>query len=190
MEDDFPPGGQTQASPGHPTTFVSVSDGGRFSVARALKRTDPGLVARRLGPGNDAAGCSVQRKIFAHVFLTADNLPQSIMLQFFKNGWLHRAVWGDYDVIPWGTPNTTEKVSMGPLPEAGKWVRLEIPVEKIGLHPGDLLTGFATTQFGGTVSGTRSVSSARAIRPTILNTRLPPGGNRRKTKTHLVCPPN
>lgn len=40
---------------------------------------------------------------------------------------------------------------MGPLPDAGKWVRLEIPVGKIGLQSGDLLTGFATTQFGGTV---------------------------------------
>ncbi len=40
---------------------------------------------------------------------------------------------------------------MGPLPEAGKWVRLEIPVEKLGLAAGDQITGFALTQFGGTV---------------------------------------
>jgi hypothetical protein len=64
---------------------------------------------------------------------------------------LHRAVWGDYDIIPWGTPNTPERVHMGALPASGEWVRLEVPAEKVGLNAGDSLTGFATTQFAGTV---------------------------------------
>lgn len=40
---------------------------------------------------------------------------------------------------------------MGPLPKSGEWVRLEVPADKVGLNAGDNLTGFATTQFGGTV---------------------------------------
>ena len=152
MEDDFPAGGQAQASPGHPTKFVSVADGVTvFSGERALKRTDAGLSQDVWDQATTPLIVPANATIFAHVYLTADDLPQSIMLQFFRNGWLHRAVWGDYDVIPWGAPNTTEKVSMGPIPEAGKWVRLEIPAEKIGLSSGDALTGFATTQFAGTV---------------------------------------
>ncbi len=152
MEDDFPAGGQAQASPGHPTTFVSVTDGATvFSGDRALKRSDPGLSQDVWDRATTPLVVPSNAIIFAHVFLTADSLPQTLMLQFYKNGWLHRAVWGDYDVIPWGAPNTTEKVSMGPIPDSGKWIRLEIPVEKIGLSAGDLLTGFATTQFGGTV---------------------------------------
>ncbi len=152
MEDDFPPGGQAQASPGHPTTFVSVTDGAMvFSGDRALKRSDAGLSQDVWDQATTPLVVPSNAIIFAHVFLVADSLPQSLMLQFYKNGWLHRAVWGDYDVIPWGAPNTIERVSMGPIPDTGKWVRLEIPVEKIGLSAGDLLTGFATTQFGGTV---------------------------------------
>jgi len=38
--------------------------------------------------------------------------------------WLHRAVWGDYDAIPWGAAGTTERVSLGDLPTTGTWVRL------------------------------------------------------------------
>ncbi len=152
MEDDFPAGGKAQASPGHPTTFVSVADGAKvFSGERALKRTDPGLSQDVWDQATTPLVVPARATIFAYVFLTSDDMPQSIMLQFFKNGWQHRAVWGNYDVIPWGAPNTPERVSMGSIPEAGKWVRLEIPVEKIGLAPGDLLTGLAITQFGGTV---------------------------------------
>jgi len=152
MDDEFPPGSQAKASPGHPTTFVSVTDGSSvFSGERALKRTDAGLAQDVWEQASTPLVVPADATIFAHVFLSADSLPQTIMLQFYKNGWLHRALWGDYGVIPWGAPNTTEKVSMGPMPEAGRWVRLEIPVGKIGLQAGDLLTGFAVTQFGGTV---------------------------------------
>ncbi|MFM8396558.1 MAG: hypothetical protein ACKOAH_01910, partial [Pirellula sp.] len=56
-----------------------------------------------------------------------------------------------YDAIPWGTANTPERVHMGPLPKTGEWVRLEVSADKVGLNAGDNLTGFATTQFGGTV---------------------------------------
>ena len=40
---------------------------------------------------------------------------------------------------------------IGPLPEAGKWVRLEVEAARLGLKAGDQVTGFALTQFGGTV---------------------------------------
>ncbi len=152
MEDDFPASGRALASPGHPTKFVSVADGANiFSGDRALKRSDAGLAQDVWEQASVPLVVPADATIFAHVFLEPENLPQTIMVQFYKNGWLHRAVWGDYDVIPWGAPNTTEKVSMGSMPEAGKWIRLEIPVAKIGLQTGDQLTGFATTQFGGTV---------------------------------------
>lgn len=73
------------------------------------------------------------------------------MLQFHRSGGDHRAVWGDYDAIDWGAVNTTQRVHMGPLPEAGQWVKLELPAESVGLAAGDALTGFALTQYGGTV---------------------------------------
>lgn len=152
MEDEFPAHGKTQASPGAPTQFVVAGEGNQvFSGQRALKRVDAGLAQDVWDQASIPLPIPTEAKIFAHVWLDPTNPPRSIMLQFFKTGWNHRAVWGDYDAIPWGAVNTAERVHMGELPAVGQWVKLEFPVEKIGLATGDELKGFALTQFGGTV---------------------------------------
>ncbi len=90
------------------------------------------------------------------------------MLQYFKKDWEHRAVWGDYEAILWGTAGTAERVDQGPLPELGKWVALEVPAEQIGLAAGDEIKGFAITQFAGTVTwdhvGVKARQTQRSIR--------------------------
>jgi len=151
LEDEFPSGAQVKSGPGHGTMFVDAGGGRVFSGQRALKRSDVGLSQDYYESGAAPLVIPPGGKLFAYVWLEVDNLPRAIMLQFNKGGWNHRAVWGDYDVIPWGTPNTTQRVSQGPLPAAGQWVRLEVPAEQLGLAPGDQLAGFACTQFGGTV---------------------------------------
>lgn len=77
------------------------------------------------------------------------------MIQFHTQSWKNRAVWGAPEKIGFGSPNTTEKVHMGQLPQTGQWVKLEVPARKIGLKPGTKVTGFAFTQFGGTVNWDR-----------------------------------
>lgn len=152
MEDEFPANGTTQASPGAPTQFVTAGEGNQvYSGQRALKRVDAGLAQDVWDQASIPLLIPAEAKIFAYVWLDPANPPRSIMLQFFKAGWNHRAVWGDYNVIPWGAVNTAERVHMGELPALGQWVRLEVPVEKVGLATGDELKGFALTQFAGTV---------------------------------------
>jgi hypothetical protein len=151
MEDEFPPGAHPQGGPGQPTTFVDAAHGQVFSGKRALKRTSAGLSQDYYEGGATPFVIPPNAMLFAYVYLEPKALPSEIMLQFHKGGWNHRAVWGDYNAIDWGAPNTFERVLMGPLPDAGKWVRLDFPVEKLGLAPGDQITGFAFTQFGGTV---------------------------------------
>ena len=152
LEDDFPTGGRAFASPGAPTQFVSRGGSEQvYSGERALKRTDAGLAQDVWEQAPAPLVIPAGAKIFAYVYLDPSNPPKSVMLQFHRTGWQHRAVWGDYNAIDWGAANTTERVSMGELPPVGQWTRLEIPVEKVGLNSGDQLTGFAMTQFGGTV---------------------------------------
>jgi len=86
------------------------------------------------------------------------------MVQFHTSGWLHRAVWGEGVKIPFGKPDTTEKVSMGPLPKAAEWVRLEIDPAKLGLKAGTKITGYAFTQSGGTVFWDK-LGAARTVDP-------------------------
>ncbi len=150
FEDDFPTGGKAFASPGHPTVFVTAENGKVFSGQRALKRSDPGL-AQDVFEGTQPLEIPPDGRLFAYVWIDEKDAPKTLMLQYNKGGWLHRAVWGDYNAIDWGRANTTERVLIGPLPEVGKWVRLEVEATRLGLKAGDQVTGYAFTQFGGTV---------------------------------------
>jgi|GEM_PF-4115274 len=98
------------------------------------------------------AGPNVEPRdvFFAYVFMDSKNPPLEIMLQFqIAGNWDHRAFWGE-DRIPFGTPNTPSRERMGPLPKAGEWVRLEVPVARVGVSQG-ALSGLAFVQWGGTV---------------------------------------
>ncbi|MEQ1905821.1 MAG: DUF1549 domain-containing protein, partial [Pirellulaceae bacterium] len=94
LEDEFPSNGRV-ISVGHGTKFVSIDDKELvFSGKRSLKRTDSALSQDVWENGTIPLTIPAESKIFASVYLDPENLPRSIMLQFFKNGWLHRAVWG------------------------------------------------------------------------------------------------
>ena len=73
------------------------------------------------------------------------------MLQWHTKGnWSHRAYWGE-NLIDFGKDGTPERLRLGDLPAAGKWVRLEVPVAKLKLAPGTEIEGWAFTQHDGTV---------------------------------------
>ena len=82
------------------------------------------------------------------------------MLQFNDGNWEHRAFWGPMQ-LPGADAGTRAHVAMGELPEAGKWVRLEVEASKVGLNPGAVITGWAFTQHGGTVFWDRSGIATR-----------------------------
>jgi len=83
---------------------------------------------------------------FAHVWIDEQNPPREIMLQFNDGSWDHRAYWGE-NLIDWGKDGTASRRRFGDLPPGGEWVRLEVPVEKVGLKPGSKVTGLAITQY-------------------------------------------
>jgi hypothetical protein len=153
VDDAFAPGANARGGPGAPTQWVTSIDGGGavFSGQRALKRSDKGLAQDYYEDGAAPLTIPAGATIFVYAYLDPKDPPKTIMIQFNRGGWNHRAVWGDYDVIEWGAPGTPQKVNMGALPELSKWVRLEFPASKLGFQPGDQITGLALTQFGGTV---------------------------------------
>jgi hypothetical protein len=147
IEDDLPANAKPSAEawqwvtePGHPVLS------GRRSMRRhatGLSQhffTDarPGLV---VGPGD---------LLFANVYLDPADPPKEIMLQWNSGDWKHRAYWGE-NRIDWGADGTPERKAMGPLPKAGEWVRLDVSVKDLKLKAGTEITGWAFTQFGGTV---------------------------------------
>ena len=90
-------------------------------------------------------------KLFAYVWLDPETPPEAVMLQWNDGDWNQRAFWGE-DKINFGEIGTDapDHRPMGPLPETGQWVRLEVDPEVVGLKPETVLNGIAFVQFGGT----------------------------------------
>ena len=152
FEDAFPQGATARAS-GAPLQLVKKGEGEVFSGEFAIRRKSGPSIAQDFYESG-AVSFTVPRKgrFFVHCFLDKDHPPQAIMVQFHTGSWKNRVVWGKQETIGFGAPNTTEKVYMGKLPKSGEWVRLEFTAKKVGLKPGTKVSGYAFTQFDGTVT--------------------------------------
>lgn len=146
--DDELPGGFTAQTP---PVWVTVENGKVFSGKRAVRRQGDGLTQEVYESSSGSLVIPPGAKLYVYVFLDSANPPKAVMLQFNRDNWEHRAVWGDSEAIAWGSNGTSSRQGMGPLPKTGEWIRLEFAAESVGLKVGDNLKGLAYTQFGGTV---------------------------------------
>jgi len=73
--------------------------------------------------------------IIQYVYLDPTQPPQEIMLQFYTDDGdgEHRCYWGQNFIQTGGTSGTAALFNMGSLGPAGKWLRLKIPVNSLGL---------------------------------------------------------
>ncbi len=149
IEDALPPGAKPQPTPAD-WRFVSAPDHPVYSGESASTRNATGLSQHFFTGANPGLKIAAGDTLFAYVYLDPQNPPKEIMLQWNDGVWEHRAYWGA-DAIPWGQAGKASRLAMGALPEAGKWARLEVPAEKVGLKPGQVVNGWAFTQFDGTV---------------------------------------
>jgi hypothetical protein len=86
--------------------------------------------------------------LFAYVYVDPQAAPGEIMLQWNDGGgWEHRAFWGG-DLIPFGQANGPSRRRIGPIPAAGKWVRLEVPAREVGITAPAEISGLAFGQHG------------------------------------------
>jgi len=105
--------------------------------------------------------------LYAYVNLDPTYPPSEVMLQWYVRedgtsgsaAWNHRAYWGANN-INWDVNGTASRYYMGPLPEAGQWVRLEVPASAVGVA-GKIVEGMAFTLYGGRAAW----DSAGAMKP-------------------------
>ena len=98
-----------------------------------------------------AEGFAVQpgESLFTYVYIVPGQEPETIRLQWNDgNGWEHKAYWGAGRIQFEGKTEGPGRVHMGAIPESGKWVRLEVPAEKVNLV-GKTLRGMDFTLVGG-----------------------------------------
>jgi hypothetical protein len=71
--------------------------------------------------------------LFAWVFIDPLHPPREIMLSWNDGGsWEHRAYWGANE-ITYGKSGSAGRFFAGPLPPAGRWVRLTVGSASVGL---------------------------------------------------------
>jgi hypothetical protein len=131
--------------------FVTAENGQVHSGEVARRQKADELIQHLTGSAKSPLRIHDGDVLYSYVWLNPENPPQQIMLQFHheKSTWSHRASWGA-DFIPYGKGSDNDAHrKMGPLPAAGQWVRLEVPVAKVGLKTGDEVTQLAFTQYGG-----------------------------------------
>jgi CSLREA domain-containing protein len=94
--------------------------------------------------------------LIASVYLDPLNPPSEIMLQWqdTTGSFEHRAYWGP-NLILWGTDGTPSRYPMGPLPRLGRWVRLQIPADAVGVN-GLTLSGIGFTLYDGQANWDRA----------------------------------
>jgi hypothetical protein len=68
-------------------------------------------------------------KLFVYVLLDPKNPPKEVLLQLrANNSYDHRAFWGTVNRVTHMDPPRA-----GPLPEAGRWIRLEVDPSVLGV---------------------------------------------------------
>jgi Protein of unknown function (DUF1549)/Planctomycete cytochrome C len=152
FDDELPAKAVAKVNGGnHPLWWVTADDGQIASGQRALKRMDKGVAQDYFTGITPPIYPPATGKIFVHAWLDPADPPQTIMVQFHTDKWSHRVAWGDIDKIGYGAKGSAERLHKGQLPKLGEWVRLEVNVSEFKLPADTKFTGFAFTQFGGTV---------------------------------------
>ncbi|MBK8975874.1 MAG: PSD1 domain-containing protein [Planctomycetes bacterium] len=178
VDDDVPAGAKRG---GEAPIFGFVAGGGEHpepvAGARVLRRSG-GDGLNQDWFTDAAAPLLVQAgdRLFAHVWLSPDDPPRGIQLQFHSAGsWNHRVRWG---VECHGRGDGPADRRAGDVPETGRWVRIDVAAADVGLAPGARIDGFAFTQVGGTVywdaagSATWGLTGTRQLRSLSLWTEL------------------
>jgi serine/threonine protein kinase/formylglycine-generating enzyme required for sulfatase activity/WD40 repeat protein len=152
IDDDIPRGAVSYKNgPNEPWTWVTQPQHPVLSGKRAVLVEADGLSQSFFSYAPAGLRVGADARLFAYVYLDPARPPKEIMLHWNAGDWdfEHRAYWGD-NLIDWGRDGSPARLRVGPLPEVGKWVRLEVEAARVGIEPGMVLRGWSFSQHGGT----------------------------------------
>jgi hypothetical protein len=148
LDDLFPIGARSNCSSRNASTWTTAAEMlpalGRRSLQQASASKYQDKFEQPLQP------LVVPENPRLSVFVRIDRYepPQSLVLQVDTNHGSHAVVWGESKSH--GVAKT-DPSWMGEIPESGKWLRFEIPPEKINLKSGAFVNAVSFTQVGGIV---------------------------------------
>jgi hypothetical protein len=107
----------------------------------------PGLHGHWFQGATEPFPVTANDNLFVYAYLEPEHRPEAIVLEWSDGAsWEHRAYWGGD--VPIGKANTPGRQRIGPLPEAGQWVRLEVSAALVDLQ-GKNLRGLSFKSLGG-----------------------------------------
>jgi hypothetical protein len=77
--------------------------------------------------------------------------------------WEHRAFWGA-NTITYGQNGSAERHPAGPLPPAGRWIRLSVPARAVGLE-GATVSGMGFAQVDGRATWDAAGRASASAKP-------------------------
>lgn len=178
VDDALPEG----ASPeGSPLLWLEGRGEAVHSGRLALTASATGFEQRLFRKADRKLRVGAGDRFFAHVRIDPKDPPKQLLLQWNADGdkdWEHRAFWGE-NLVNWGKAGTPSRHAMGPLPESGTWVRLEVPAAAVGFVPGSVVHGLAWGHHGGTVSwdgfGIVTATEQEPVEEVLLDDAVPEG---------------
>jgi hypothetical protein len=146
--DDAVPGGAFTNALNDSWTWVSDNPTPYSGASAHQSAVQAGLHEHSFYAATATLSVCTGNVLFAYVYLDPANLPSELMLEWADCfSCEHRAYWGA-DRIDYGRNGTASRRYVGPLPDAGRWVRLEVPANLVELD-GVVLDGMSFTLFDG-----------------------------------------
>lgn len=146
VDDSIPAGAKAEGN----WQFVNKTNGEVQAGDKASTSTANGFIQHFFTAATVPLRVGEGDKLFGYVYLDPENPPQQIMFQWNDGTWEHRVYWGE-NIINFGADGTPARKRLGDLPEAGKWIRLEVDTAEVNLKPGAAINGWAFSQVGGRV---------------------------------------
>lgn len=142
LDDDFPLGAKVTNTSRNASDWLLDPDFGTKSGRRVLELASSDVFDTKID--SPLIPLIVPAESLVEVWLRIDPNypPQTLNIQFNTGKQNARVAWGE--------PGSDGAI-IGPMPSAGEWVRLEFPLEKAGLKPGDRINQITLSQKGGRV---------------------------------------
>ncbi|MCH2115766.1 MAG: PSD1 and planctomycete cytochrome C domain-containing protein [Pirellulales bacterium] len=149
FDDELPEGAQAEGDGEQSWRRASAPDHPVLSGQTSFVRAAKGLRQDWFASATKRLKAGTHDRLFVHVYIDKQFPTEMIQLRFHDESGEYRAFWGyDKDIAD---GNNATNVRIGDLPEAGKWVRLEVPAAAVGLEAGAEIDGWSFAQFNGTV---------------------------------------
>ena len=143
-----PAGAELHSSGGDGWRWVSADPAPRSQGAGHQSSLSQGLHEHWFTGANETLSVGSGDSLYAWVYLDPENPPSEVLLSWNDGiSGEHRAYWGT-NTITYGVGGSAGRYRAGALPEAGRWVRLQVGAHAVGLE-GATVNGMGFSLYDG-----------------------------------------